>query len=153
MPVNHAKEYLIFVHTGAVFLQLLARASNGCHSSNFENWCLKMKSRWLYHTYILWKIWVASWFSITRRTLIFVLELIFLNHLAYIFIILFIIMILCWFCGPDFCAWCHVKFSLFCLYPSPVFSFLSLSIVPAFFPWYHAWDYVWFLLCLHAMIQ
>ena len=30
MPVNHAKEYLIFADTGVVFLQLLARASNGC---------------------------------------------------------------------------------------------------------------------------
>ena len=55
MPVNHAKEYLIFVHTGVVFLQLLARASNGSHYSNFENWCLKMKSWGLYHAYILWQ--------------------------------------------------------------------------------------------------
>ena len=55
MPVNPAKEYLIFVHTGVIFLQLLARASNGCQYSNFENWCLKMKSRGLYHAYILWK--------------------------------------------------------------------------------------------------
>ena len=46
---------LIFVHTGVVFLQLLARASNGSHYSNFENWCLKMKSWGLYHAYILWK--------------------------------------------------------------------------------------------------
>ena len=42
MPVNHAKEYLIFVHTGFIFLQLLARASNGCQYSNFENKCPKL---------------------------------------------------------------------------------------------------------------
>ena len=53
MPVNHAKEYLTFVHNGVVLLQLLARASNGCQYSNFENWYLKMKSRGLYHVYIL----------------------------------------------------------------------------------------------------
>ena len=33
MPVNHAKEYLIFADTGVVFLQLLARASNSCRAS------------------------------------------------------------------------------------------------------------------------
>ena len=37
MPVNHTMKYLIFVHTGVVLLQLLARASNGCQCSNFEN--------------------------------------------------------------------------------------------------------------------
>ena len=39
MPVNHAKEYLIFVHTGDVFLHFLARASNGHQYFNFENKC------------------------------------------------------------------------------------------------------------------
>ena len=53
MPVNHTKEYLIFVQTGVVFLQFLARTSNGRRYSYFENWCLKMKSIGLYHTYIL----------------------------------------------------------------------------------------------------
>ena len=42
MPVNHAKEYLIFVHIGVVFLHFLARASNGCQYSNFENTCPKI---------------------------------------------------------------------------------------------------------------
>ena len=42
MPVNHAKEYLIFVHIGVVFLHFLARASNGCQYSNFENKCPKL---------------------------------------------------------------------------------------------------------------
>ena len=42
MPVNHTKEYLIFVHTGVVFLQFLARASNGRQYSNFENRCPKL---------------------------------------------------------------------------------------------------------------
>ena len=42
MPVNHAKEYLIFVHTGVVFLDFLARASNGRQYSNFENKCPKL---------------------------------------------------------------------------------------------------------------
>ena len=38
-----------------VFSNFSARASNGSHYSNFENWCLKMKSWGLYHAYILWK--------------------------------------------------------------------------------------------------
>ena len=42
--------YCIF--TIEVFFQ------NGRHQSNFENWCLKMKSRGLYHIYILWKSWL-----------------------------------------------------------------------------------------------
>ena len=42
MPINHAKEYLIFVHIGVVFLHFLARASNGCQYSNFENKCPKL---------------------------------------------------------------------------------------------------------------
>ena len=42
MLVNHAKECLIFVHSGVVFLQFLARASNGCQYSNFENKCPKL---------------------------------------------------------------------------------------------------------------
>ena len=37
MPINHAKEYLIFVHMGVVFLDFLPRASNGRQYSNFEN--------------------------------------------------------------------------------------------------------------------
>ena len=41
MTVNHAKEYLIFVHIGVVFLHFLARASNGCQYFNFENKCPK----------------------------------------------------------------------------------------------------------------
>ena len=42
MPVNHAKEYLIFGHIGVVFLHFLARASNGRQYSNFENKCPKL---------------------------------------------------------------------------------------------------------------
>ena len=38
-----------------VFSHFFVRASNCSHYSNFENWCLKMKSTGLYHTYILWK--------------------------------------------------------------------------------------------------
>ena len=38
-----------------VFSNFSARASNVSHYSNFENWCLKMKSWGLYHAYILWK--------------------------------------------------------------------------------------------------
>ena len=34
--------YLIFVHIGVVFLHFLARASNGCQYSNFENKCPKL---------------------------------------------------------------------------------------------------------------
>ena len=45
MPVNHAKEYLIFVHTGVVFLHFLAWASNGHQYSNFENKCPKRGTR------------------------------------------------------------------------------------------------------------
>ena len=42
MLVNHAKEYLIFVHTCVVFLHFLAKASNGRQHSNFENKCPKL---------------------------------------------------------------------------------------------------------------
>ena len=42
MPVNHAKKYLIFVHTGVVLLDFLARASNARQYSNFENKCPKL---------------------------------------------------------------------------------------------------------------
>ena len=42
MLVNHAKEYLIFVHTCVVFLHFLAKTSNGCQYSNFENNCPKL---------------------------------------------------------------------------------------------------------------
>ena len=55
MPVNHVKEYLISIHISVVFSHFYVGASNCSHYSNFENWCLKMKSRGLYHTYILWK--------------------------------------------------------------------------------------------------
>ena len=45
MPVNYAKEYLIFVQTGVVFLPFHVRVKNGRHYSNFEKlqgdveWC------------------------------------------------------------------------------------------------------------------
>ena len=42
MLINHAKEYLIFVHTCVVFLHFLARASSGHQYSNFENKCPKL---------------------------------------------------------------------------------------------------------------
>ena len=42
MPVNHAKEYLIFVPTSIVYLQFLVRASNGRQYSNFGNKCPKL---------------------------------------------------------------------------------------------------------------
>ena len=44
MPVNLTKEFLKSIHTSVVFLQLLARASNGCNPSYFENWCLKIST-------------------------------------------------------------------------------------------------------------
>ena len=44
MLVNHVKKYLIFVHTGVVFLHFLARASNGRQYSNFENKCPKLST-------------------------------------------------------------------------------------------------------------
>ena len=49
MAVNHAKEFLKSFHTGVVFLQFLARASNGHHHSYFENWCLKISTGTLKH--------------------------------------------------------------------------------------------------------
>ena len=75
MPVNHTKEYFIFIHTDVVYLQLLARYSNGCQYSNFENWCLKMKScgRYIAYTFIM-KILVASWFSTTGPSLFHILD-------------------------------------------------------------------------------
>ena len=36
MPVNYAKEYLIFVQTGVVFLPFHVRVKNGHQYSNFE---------------------------------------------------------------------------------------------------------------------
>ena len=36
MPVNYAKEYLMFVQTGVVFLPFHVRVKNGRHYSNFE---------------------------------------------------------------------------------------------------------------------
>ena len=42
MLVNHAKEYLIFVHICVVFLYFLGRASSGHQYSNFENKCPKL---------------------------------------------------------------------------------------------------------------
>ena len=43
-----------------VFTHFFVRASNGCQYSNFENWCLKIKSWGLYHAYILWKSWLPD---------------------------------------------------------------------------------------------
>ena len=43
-----------------VFTHFFVRASNGRQYSNFENWCLKMKSWGLYHAYILWKSWLPD---------------------------------------------------------------------------------------------
>ena len=42
MPVNHVKEYLIFIHTGVVFSHFFAIASNCSHYSNFGNYCPKL---------------------------------------------------------------------------------------------------------------
>ena len=42
MPVNHVKEYLIFIHTGVVFSHFFAIASNYSHYSNFGNYCPKL---------------------------------------------------------------------------------------------------------------
>ena len=44
MAVNHMKEFFKSVHTGVVFLQFLARASNGPRPSYVENWCLKIST-------------------------------------------------------------------------------------------------------------
>ena len=42
MPVNYAKEYLMFVQTGVVFLPFHVRASNNSHYSNFKYFFLKL---------------------------------------------------------------------------------------------------------------
>ena len=42
--INHVKEFLIFVLTGDVFLQFLARDSYGCLHSYFEKRCLKIST-------------------------------------------------------------------------------------------------------------
>ena len=44
MPVNYAKEYLIFVQTGVVFLLFHVRVKNGRQYSNFERKNLKFET-------------------------------------------------------------------------------------------------------------
>ena len=43
MLVNYAKEYLLFVQTGVVFLPFHVRVKNGRHYSNFEKKNLKFE--------------------------------------------------------------------------------------------------------------
>ena len=42
MPVNHAKKFLKFVHTEALFSELFSLTSNGSHCSIFANFLLKI---------------------------------------------------------------------------------------------------------------
>ena len=49
--------FVVRSHWCCIFT-IVCQTSNGWHYSNFENWCLKMKSRGLNHTYILWKSWL-----------------------------------------------------------------------------------------------
>ena len=51
MPVNYAKEYLIFVEAGVVFLLFHVRVKNGCQYSNFEKKNLKFEIYMIYNIY------------------------------------------------------------------------------------------------------
>ena len=44
MPINYAKEYLIFVEAGVVFLPFHVRVENGLQYSNFEKKNLKSEN-------------------------------------------------------------------------------------------------------------
>ena len=69
MPVNYAKEYLMFVQTGVVFLPFHVRVKNGRHYSNFEKKNLKFEIYIIFNTYFQ-KITVFLWFSGTGFALV-----------------------------------------------------------------------------------
>ena len=69
MPVNYAKEYLMFVQTGVVFLPFHVRVKNGRQYSNFENKNLKFEIYIIYDIYFQ-KITVRLWFSGTKLALV-----------------------------------------------------------------------------------
>ena len=91
MPVNHMKEYLIFVHTGVVFLQLLAELQMapitpilriGVYKWNLEDyimyifyenqgWFLIFRNRTCIINYVPAKTFhdfLCCWYSLTRKT-------------------------------------------------------------------------------------
>ena len=51
MSINYAKEYLIFVQTGVVFLPFHVRVKNGRHYSNFEKKNLKFEIYIIFNIY------------------------------------------------------------------------------------------------------
>ena len=51
MPVNYAKEYLIFVEAGVVFLPFHVRVKKGRQYSNFEDKNLKFEIYIIYNIY------------------------------------------------------------------------------------------------------
>ena len=51
MPINYAKEYLMFVQTGVVFLPFHVRVKNGRHYSNFEKKNLKFEIYIIFYIY------------------------------------------------------------------------------------------------------
>ena len=69
MLVNYAKEYLLFVQTGVVFLPFHVRVKNGRHYSNFEKKNLKFEIYIIYNTYFM-KIGVDLRISGTELVLV-----------------------------------------------------------------------------------
>ena len=51
MPINYAKEYLMFVQTGVVFLPFHVRMKKGRHYSNFEKKNLKFEIYIIFYIY------------------------------------------------------------------------------------------------------
>ena len=72
MPVNYAKEYLIFVQTGVVFLPFHVRVKNGRHYSNFEKKNLKFEIYIIFYIYFQ-KMTVFLWFPGTEFALMYML--------------------------------------------------------------------------------
>ena len=70
MPVNYAKEYLMFVQTGVVFLPFHVRVKNGRHYSNFEKKNLKFEIYIIFNIYFQ-KMTVFLWFPGTGFALLF----------------------------------------------------------------------------------
>ena len=69
MPVNYAREYLMFVQTGVVFLPFHVRVKNGRHYSNFEKKNLKFEIYIIFYIYFQ-KMTVFLWFPGTGFALI-----------------------------------------------------------------------------------
>ena len=53
MPVNHMKEYLIFVQIGVVFLPFHVKVSNSSHYFNFKYFLLKLGTETTDSTYFM----------------------------------------------------------------------------------------------------